>query len=302
MRRSLIFPTALLVTMLALAGCTSMQASDSVAVPGVEMAPELAAPDSGSGTSAGGRSEEMVTQDAVDREVITTGSVTVTVDSPLEAAAEAVRITESVGGRVDGRTESAPINGDKGSATLTLRIPADSLTATLDSIKELGEVQQVALSAVDVTVETQDLDARITALRASVDRLLGLLVSATDTETLIQLETAISDRQGQLESMEAQRRYYADQVSMSTVTLTLVSEFTAPRAEPDSFFSGLVAGWNAFVAFFAGLLVAAGVLLPWLVFGAIIAGVILLLLRLRRRRAAAAAAAAVHDQPAAPLE
>ena len=239
----------------------------------------------------GARSESAADEAAsADRQVITTGYVTITVDDPMASANDAVTIIEQAGGRVDGRTEYAPKDEtDKGSATLTLRVPSDDLTETLDKLRELGTVQEVSLNSSDVTMVTQDLDARITALQASIDRMLVLQASATDVDTLIQLETAISDRQGQLESMEAQRRYYADQVSMSTVTLTLVSEFTAPPAEPDSFFSGLVAGWNAFVAFFAGLLVAAGVLLPWLVFGAIIAGVILLLLRLRRRRAAIAA-------------
>ena len=293
MRRTLIFPTAIVVTMLALAGCTSMQASDSVAIPDTvapaDGSPEFAAGDSAA--SEGSGSVDLVTQDSVDRDVITTGTVTVTVDDPLDAAADAVRVTEAAGGRVDARSETAPVNGNGGTATLTLRIPADKLTATLDSIKELGDVQEVSLTGTDVTMETQDLDARITALRASVDRLLALLATATDTEALIQLETAISDRQGQLESMEAQRRYYTDQVSMSTIDLRLVSEYTAPAAEPDSFFSGLAAGWNAFVAFFAGLLVVAGVLLPWLVLAGIIAGVILLLLRRRRRVAATSAAA-----------
>lgn len=220
---------------------------------------------------------------SADRQVITTGYVTVTVSKPLDAATEATRITEQAGGRVDGRSEYAPVNGNQGSATLTLRIPASALTATLDKLKALGAVQEVSLNASDVTMETQDLDARITALRASVDRLLGLLATASDTDTLIKLETAISDRQGELESLESQQRYYADQVSMSTVTLNLVSEFTAPAAEPDSFLSGIVAGWNAFVGFFAGLLVVLGVLLPWLIFAGIVTFLVIFFVRRAKR-------------------
>jgi hypothetical protein len=79
---------------------------------------------------------------------------------------------------------------------------------------------------------------------------------------------------------------------MSTITLSLVSVAAAPVVEPDTFLSGLLAGWNAFVAFFAGLLVAFGVLLPWLVFAGLITLVILLLVRRARRKAAAAQPAA----------
>ena len=118
----------------------------------------------------------------------------------------------------------------------------------------LGEVQEVSLNATDVTMQSQDLDARITALSASVDRLVALLATATDTDNLIQLETAISDRQGELESLKSQKRYLDDQVSLSTVTLNLVSEQVVPDAEPATFIDGVIAGWNGFVAFFSGLL------------------------------------------------
>lgn len=222
-----------------------------------------------------------------DRQVITTGWVTITVDDPMDAATEAVRITEGSGGRVDGRSEYAPKDDtDKGSATLTLRIPSAALTATLDKLRELGTVEEVSLNSNDVTMVTHDLDARIAALSASIDRMLVLLANATDTDALVTLETAISDRQGELESLESQRRYYADQVSLSSLTLNLVSAYNAPAAEPDTFVSGLLTGWNAFVAFFAGLIVVFGVLLPWLVFAGIITFAVIAIVRWNRRRRA----------------
>lgn len=295
MRRTLVIPTALILSALALAGCSAGASSDSYtgSDSGGVSAPEVATDaELDSGTPSD------ISRDAVDRQVITTGYVTVTVEEPLDAASDAIRITESVGGRVDGRNEYAPTDGDKGSATLTLRLPAETLTATLDKLKELGEVQEISLSSNDVTMATQDLDARITALSASVDRLLVLLTSATDTDTLITLETAISDRQAQLESLQSERRYYADQVSLSTVTLNLISVADAPVEEPDTFLSGLEAGWNAFVAFFAGLLVALGVLLPWLVFAGIITFVIIYFVKRSRR----VAAAPVEPVAAAPVK
>lgn len=276
MRRSLVIPTAVLLSTLALTGCSAASDSYTSAESGGVAAPMT---DSVAleGTDAS----------SVDRQVITTGWVTITVTDPLDAAAEAVRIAESVGGRVDGRSEYAPRGGDKGSATLTLRLPASDLTETLEKLKELGDVQEVSLSATDVTMESQDLDARISALSASVDRLLVLLSSATDTDTLITLETAISDRQAQLESLESQRRYLADQVSLSTVTLNLVTEQVVADPVPATFIDGIVAGWNGFVAFFSGLVVVIGVLLPWLVFAGIITAVVIFLVKRRQKKAKA---------------
>jgi hypothetical protein len=279
MRRTPVITAALLLTGLALAGCSAQPASQVVPEGGAPVTQEFR-DDSPVAATEGDAAAQ---PEAVDRQVITTGYVTITVDKPVDAAADAIRIVESTGGRVDGRSEFAPTEGNEGSATLTLRIPADSLDATLEKLRELGDVQEVSLDATDVTMETQDLDARITAMRASVDRLLALLQTATDTENLITLETAISDRQAQLESMESQQRYYADQISLSTVTLNLVSEYTAPPAQPDNFLDGLVAGWHAFVGFFAGLLVAIGVLLPWIILGGVIALVVIVLVKRRRR-------------------
>ncbi|MEP6843440.1 MAG: DUF4349 domain-containing protein, partial [Pseudolysinimonas sp.] len=112
----------------------------------------------------------------------------------------------------------------------------------------------------------------------------------TDTTNLIAIETAISDRQGQLESLEAQQRRLTDQISMSTITMNLRSDAAAPPIKPANFLSGLGAGWAAFVAFWAGTLVVLGVLLPWLVFLAIATAAVLFIVRVVGRRSSRRAA------------
>ena len=307
--RRILLPTLIVAVAVSLAGCTAGTKSgvDSVS-PADSQAPQsesLPAPQSGSSDSRFAEGAEGFEGAPVpgtvaeqDRSVVTTGTVTVTAEEPLEAATDAVRIVESAGGRIDARTETAPQKGDRGSATLTVRIPTSSLTATLDKLKALGKTENVALTSVDVTTQVQDLDARISALRASVERLTALLSTATDTDTLIKLETAISERQGSLESLEAQQRGLADQVSLSTIELWLISEADAPVETPDTFWSGLVAGWAAFTGFLGFLLVAAGVLLPWIVLAAIAAGVTLLIVRRRRRASAAVIAAGATESDA----
>lgn len=291
MRRTLIGSTVLLAAALALTGCSAASGgSGDYSVP--ESAPNVA------DGAAGGDSGEIaadgdtgIDPTTVDRQVVVTGNVTITADEPLTASREAVRIVEAAGGRVDGRTEYAPSDTDQGSAQLTLRIPADKLTSVLESLEKLGRADEVSLSTSDVTVQTQDLDARISSLRASIERLNGLIAQATGIDDLITLEHEISTRQAELESLEAQQRYLADQVAMSTISLYLRSDAQAPPTDPDSFWDGLGAGWGAFVAFWAGLLVVLGVLLPWLITFGLIALIIILIVRARRRRAEARTAA-----------
>ena len=52
----------------------------------------------------------------------------------------------------------------------------------------------------------------------------GLMAQATNIDDLITLESAISSARASFESLEAQQRYLADQVSMSTISLYLRSD------------------------------------------------------------------------------
>jgi hypothetical protein len=285
MRRILLPTTALLAAVIALAGCSAGAGSDESTIGGAPApAQDSDAGDFSSESSDGSAvSPEL---EIVDRQVITTGYVTVTVDDPLDGAREAVRITESVGGRVDGRSEYAGDGTSGASATLTLRIPSDSLTETLDKLKELGEVEEVSLNANDVTMQSLDLDARISALSASIARLEALVPGAASLEDLITLETAISDRRAQLESLESERRYLADQVSMSTITFNLVSEYIPPVPEVEGSDPGAAfqRGLVALATFFGGLLTVLAFMAPGLLVLGVLAAITIVVIRLVRRR------------------
>jgi hypothetical protein len=208
-----------------------------------------------------------------DRSVITTGSVTLTVTDPIAVAKDAATIVEQAGGRVDSRTENPETENRTASASLTLRIPAGDLDRTLDELRSLGTVNYVTLNAADVTQQSADVNARITALTTSVDRLLGLMNQATSTADLIAIEGELSTRQADLESMTSQRDYLADQIEYSTITLELNAQSTTAPGTPDTFWTGAVAGWDALVTVLAAALVGLGFAMPWLV---IVAGLLVI--------------------------
>jgi uncharacterized coiled-coil protein SlyX len=289
MRRITILGTTVLAATLLLAGCSAggaMPSNDQ----GVS-APQ--APDgvvveeyAGADSDGGAMSDEA-------RVEIVSGSMTVTAEDPAAASKEAVRLVEAAGGRVDGRDEYAPSNGDMGSASLTLRIPAEKLQSVIDDLAALGidgRADEVSTNSTDVTVAVADLDSRIATQRGIIDRLNALFGRAATIADLIELEERIAQHQSTLEELEAQQRSVADQVALSTLSLYLRSEAEAPTVEPMDFVSGLETGWGAFVGFFSGLLVALGVLLPWLVFAGLVSAVIVVLVRGNRRRKAGTAA------------
>ncbi|MGB3476741.1 MAG: DUF4349 domain-containing protein, partial [Mycobacterium sp.] len=166
-------------------------------------------------------------------------------------------------------------------AELTVRIPSPKVDEFLDDAKQLGDVSSIALRHDDVTGQRVDLDARVAALQASVDRLTALMKSASTTADLLQAEKELASRQADLDSLRAQRTQLGDQISYATLTVSLASEFesTAP-----GFLTSVRHGWHALLSFSHGLISIAGFLLPWLPVIVVITGVVVVLRRRTGRR------------------
>jgi len=271
----------LIIALGALAGCSSSAEDSSTSAANAPAGGNAVQDDSKAGVTPAAAAD--------DRSVIVTGSLYITVKDPLEAADKAVGIVQGAGGRIDARNENAPQASDGGSATLTLRIPGNKLDKVVDDLRALGTVDQFTTQARDVTTEVTDLDAKISTLRASTDRIQGLLADAKSIADIITLENELAGRQAELQGLEAQQRGLDDQVSMSTIDLSLTTEpvvVAEVDTSPHSFWDGLVSGWHGLTAFISVALVVIGVLLPWALLGGGILAVVMFLVRARRSRLA----------------
>ncbi|WP_055950473.1 DUF4349 domain-containing protein [Agreia sp. Leaf244] len=275
MKRFALTAVASAAALLLLAGCSSSSGTSSPSEGGRPVSPQQ-------DKSASGTAEDGSVQ--ADAQVITTGWVSISVSDPAAASADAAEVVETHGGHIDNRSEQAGTGSQSASAQLTIRVPEDQVTQTLDELKKLGTVESVSISSTDVTSQTTDLDARITAMQGSVDRLLDLMAAATDIDDLITLETAISTRQADLDSLKAQRDLLADQVAYSTIDLQLYESGAVPAGGPKDFWGGLVVGWNSLLTALGGGLVAIGVALPWLLVLAVLAAVTVIIVRVASRR------------------
>lgn len=284
----------LIVAAVALAGC-SASADESTAAADAAVAGNAAQENSSV------KGADVPSPD--NRSLIITGSLYITVEDPLAAADKAAGIVQSAGGRVDARNETAPHGSDGGSASLRLRIRGDDLDKVVDDLRALGTVDSFTTDSRDVTTEVADLDAKISTLRASTDRIQGLLADAKTIADIITLENELAGRQAELQSLEAQQRGLDDQVSMSTIDLSLTTEPVVIVVEddsPETFWDGLVSGWNGLAGFISVALVVVGLLLPWAALGALITVAVIVAVRARRSRVArrAAASPAPMDRPA----
>ena len=227
------------------------------------------------------------------RQVVRNGELYLTVADPLAAADRVAQIADRIGGRVDERQQDAGSDGAAGSASMTIRVPTSSLDATVAELHTLGDVTRYQEKAQDVTGTVVDLDARITAAQTSVDRVQGFLEHTSTTTELLATEQALSQRQAELEQLRGQRAALADQVAMSTlyVLLTAPGHPAIAAPGPRSFAAGVGLGWRSLLTALRGVSVALGVLLPWLVLGAVLAAAIIVPIRRRHRTPAPAPAA-----------
>ena len=270
-----------LTALLALTGCSSM--ADSLEETSVSMgAPDIAyTEDMAVEMDMQGRADESAA--SFEPDIIRTGYLSLSVDSPSETADQITDVVEAAGGRIASRSDYTPVDYGQPSSYLEARIPYDVLDATVESIQELGDVQEVSLNSVDVSLQKVDLDARIGVLEAAIERLNELLAEAASTSDLIAVESALSERQAELDSLQSQRDYLSDQTLFATLSISVITPANATPAEPDGFLDGIIRGWESILAFFAGTIVWAGILVPWLGLAAVVIAIILLLRRLRRR-------------------
>ncbi|WP_240962986.1 DUF4349 domain-containing protein [Antrihabitans stalactiti] len=269
------------------AGCgddsksTSEPKSDSVASPAI--APAAPAPrsmETQSNTPPGDT-------DATERKEITTGSVYITAKDPIDSAHKAISKVEALQGRIDDRTEQPGTDNTTPSASLTVRVPSAKTDQLIEELQQLGRVTNITISKSDVTMQVEDLDARIKALQTSVDRLRALIAGAANTADLLEAENALSSRQADLDSLTAQKRRLDDQIDLSTLTIQFTTEdVTPPNPDPgpSNFWDGIVSGWNSLVDALADAVVFVGKAIPWLAFFGVIGGVAWFGFRAVRRR------------------
>jgi hypothetical protein len=252
-----------------LAGCTGT--TDAEIAPPVEMTEGMSVEG-----GAPAMPEEMALADKAattttptDRQVVRTGYVSMRVDDVAKGVFDVHALVRKRNGLIS--SEDTQSSGDSTYSTITAQIPADGLDAFIADVSALGTVDSVNINAQDVTTQVVDLDARIAALSASIDRMTQLMAQASRIEDLLAIETQLSQRQSELDSLTAQRTWLGEQVAMSTITVSLSPMTQIADVDAPGFLSGLQSGWAAFVSVIMVAITAFGFFLPFLLVLAVIA-------------------------------
>ncbi|MBQ7170664.1 MAG: DUF4349 domain-containing protein [Clostridia bacterium] len=243
-----------------------------------------------------------------DRKRIYTATLTLETRTFDEALSRILSDAEKAGGYA-GKTNvwQRTASGDRiyHTAEITVRIPADRFESYLNTLGGYCNVTSSSTNVSDVTEAYQDLAARLSSYKTQEQRLLAMLEKADDLAYLLQLEDKLSEVRYHIESYEARLRNIDQQVSYSTVTMTLteVVDYTVPA--PETFGSRMAeafsGGWNSFVTGAADFAVAITWILPLIVLIALIVIVIVLIVKAKKKKRISRAAQ-YAQQPVPPQQ
>ncbi len=284
----LIIAGIMLVSALALAGCSAdsdSSASSSGMAKAAGEAPAAPVP-AGAATSGGGAAQQQggtgttTARLAPAGDIIYTAQLTVRARSVNPAAATAAQITESAGGYVSNETTSTdPDRPSQATATVQLKIPVSVYQATLSKLEGgLGAQISVHQQAQDVTQQVADVNSQVTSDEAAITQLRALLSHAGSVSELLSVQNQINGEESSLEAMQAQQRSLDHEVSYATVTLTILGPQAKPLVHhakaPPSLAGGLGAGWRALRITVSWTLAFVGAIAPFALIAALAAFVI----------------------------
>ncbi|WP_328739047.1 DUF4349 domain-containing protein [Streptomyces erythrochromogenes] len=257
-------------------------AADGKAREGAAGAAAAPAP-AGSAGSAGSAAKNDGAPVAVRPNVIRTATLGIETTDVQKTLAAARTAADGAGGYVGNESTKRGEDG-RMTSTVTLRVPGERYDAVLGAMEGSGKLLHRKVDAQDVTEKVADINSRVSSQQASVARVREMMGKASALSEVVMLESELSRRQSDLESLLAQQTALKDQTSMGTITLE-VSE-PAPAAEEEkkkekepTFLGALSGGWEVFTKILRYLMVALGALLPFL----LTASAVVVLVRVYRR-------------------
>lgn len=208
--------------------------------------------------------QQQINQPGVDRKLIRTASLELESPDVVDVTNKARGIAADLGGFA-GKED---VTSD--SATLALHIPSNQFDKALDQLSKLvpNGVKARSQTAEDVTEQLVDVESRIATQRTSVQRVRDLLAKAQTVNEIVQIESEVTRREADLESLEKRRESLSGQVALSTVTVRINKGNPAPVAAKEDrsgFVAGIIGGWDAFIGTGGVVLRVLGAVLPFLI-------------------------------------
>jgi hypothetical protein len=164
-----------------------------------------------------------------ERAIIRTGTVRLEVENATTTRDHVRTQARDLGGYTSGSelTRHRQNNATWRDGYVVVRVPSENFSAMLTGATARGTVLSENTETEDVTDQLVDLNARLENLRAERDQLRRIYNRSDSTEDVLAVQERLSDVQGEIERLEAQKRSLEDQVAFSTLRV----ELREPRPE-----------------------------------------------------------------------
>ena len=130
--------------------------------------------------------------------------------------------------RLNGYVENSKISGrsyydSEGArfANITARIPRDKVDEFVNAVGESANVIDKQESTENVTLQYTDIESRKKSLEIEQERLFALLEKTDSLDSIVTLESRLSEIRYELQNYETTLRTYDNKVEYSTVTLAV---------------------------------------------------------------------------------
>ncbi len=170
------------------------------------------------------------------RMIIRTGEMEFETDSFDNTVDAITKLITGVKGGFIATINSDKLANGKMKGAVIVRMPPTLLDKFIyDLRRELAktsELKNQRLGSLDVTKQYTDIESRLRAARALEERLIAIIKTGKgEIKDLVAAEKELGVWRTKIEEMEGEIRYYANQVSLSTLTISLFEkEIQAPTA------------------------------------------------------------------------
>jgi hypothetical protein len=245
-----------------------------------------------------GPGQDQTDQLADSAYIVREGTLNVEVKDLPATLNQAQALVTGLGGYIAGSKEAHDSGSDY--ATITYRVPVEKWFDALAGLRALGtKVLAENSTALDVTADVVDMDARLANLRAAETQYQAIMAKAVTIDDVLKVQKQLNDTRGEIEQLQAQRDNLANRAALATLTVAWQVPTTAVATvnqgwdlghEIDAAVASLVGTAQGLASVFVWLLIA---VLPILIPIVLLALIAYRILRPRLNRVR------IEDTPAA---
>ncbi len=206
-----------------------------------------------------------------ERKIVRNADLQLESDEPEAVQQKVTTIAESKGGFVvESQQSSSDVRANRrDTVTMTIRVPAEKFSETLDEIrKTAARVIVETVKSDDVTEEFIDIEARLKAKKALEAQFLEIMKRANTVADALDVQSQISDVRAEIEKIEGRLRFLQNQTSLSTIKVRVQTPAAFANSSKGFFYQlgdSVGKGVDAALSFVLGLVTLVIALLPFFI-------------------------------------